>query len=74
MIQRISKKFSFALLGIFIIMLVPIILIWLGYANVPLLVALIASDFSILLITITYLTGQAKVDFQAHASAGINKQ
>jgi hypothetical protein len=60
--ERVSKKFAFAfmsimvLVGILLVVLMCHLEMWLFVA------ALCSSQLSVLVVTVTYLTGQAKVD------------
>ena len=62
---RWSKKYTLTLIGIASIFLTLIIVLCFNLSAQELIVSIIASNLSIVLIIITYLTGQAKIDVKA---------
>ena len=68
----ISKKYSFSVLAFACILFTLIFCSTLK--DLPLysfIAAIMSSQLSIALITIAYITGQAKIDIQATAQAGV---
>lgn len=59
---RISKKYSFAVLGIALGFLAPIVIKELNFDPLTSQVAIVSLHVLILVISITYITGQAKID------------
>lgn len=72
--RRVSKKYSFAILGIMLAFLAVIIIKELGLEPSTTQVAIVSTHLVILVITITYLTGQAKIDLSGvNIGAQLNK-
>ncbi len=66
----ISKKYTFALFSSFCVILVLIIVHNLQFSDQLSEISIVCSQFSLLVIAITYLSGQAKIDIQASATYG----
>ena len=67
---RISKKFSFSLIAVLLIVSSLILISKLGFSEKVTLYSIVSTHLSILLVTITYLTGQAKIDLNANTNIG----
>jgi len=68
--MRVSKKYSFSVLAFAAILF--ILIFSSSLKDLPLyafIAAILSSQISIALITIAYITGQAKIDIQASATA-----
>jgi len=62
---KLSRKYTFALLGIIAAIGVLCVVHKLGFSDSLSKCAIISCELVILVITTTYLTGQAKIDIQA---------
>lgn len=64
-LKSVSKKYSFALIGIFLSMWPMILTVRLGLSERLIMWLSISTQAVILIITVSYLTGQAKIDLSA---------
>ena len=69
-IPRMSKKYSFSLIGISSQILSLFIIHKLGLPEKTELWSIVSTHLGIIFITVTYLTGQAKIDLNASATYG----
>jgi hypothetical protein len=60
-----QKKYSFAVLGILLAMSVLWIVHQFGFPEKEGIIAILSTQIIILVITVTFLTGQARIDIQA---------
>ena len=68
--KKVNKKYTFALISLVFQALSLIWVRYLGFTEKNEMVALICTQVSLLVIAVTYLTGQAKIDIAASATYG----
>ena len=71
--NRVSKKYSFALIGLVMQLVLLACISEMKFQGYSQLAAIISSQIGVILIVVTYLTGQAKVDISAQAKASYGK-
>jgi ACR3 family arsenite efflux pump ArsB len=66
----ISKKYSFSLLALIAVIGVLFIVKGLQFSDKVSVITIVSTQISLLVITVAYVTGQAKIDLQASATYG----
>lgn len=65
MFKRVSRKYSFSILTFIIFISVLIYLISKNLPETIFITAIVSTNLSILIVAVSYLTGQAKIDVRA---------
>lgn len=69
-----SKKYTFALIGLALLIGTLVLITYLNIDAKTKLIAILSTQLCITVITVTYLTGQARIDFNAVAKATYGKE